>query len=90
MLDLGGGPGHFARAFRARGANCLLVEPDLDELRLRGAPPAGAVRGDGMRLPAADGAVDVSFFGQMLREARSRPTVSVPTSPQFQSFRLPF
>jgi SAM-dependent methyltransferase len=66
VLDVGGGPGHFTEAFTARGARCLLVEPDLDELRRRGAPPWGAVRGDGMRLPVADSAVDVSFSSNVL------------------------
>jgi SAM-dependent methyltransferase len=66
VLDLGGGPGHFTRAFRARGARCVLVEPDPDELRLRGAAPTGAVRGDGMRLPVADAAVDVTFSSNVL------------------------
>jgi SAM-dependent methyltransferase len=66
VLDVGGGPGHFTTAFRARGARCLLVEPDIAELASGGAPPAGAVRGDGMRLPVADGAVDVCFSSNVL------------------------
>jgi len=36
VLDLGGGPGHFTAAYRARGARCLLVEPDMAELRAGG------------------------------------------------------
>ena len=66
VLDLGGGPGHFTAAFRARGARCFLVEPDADEMRARGEPPAGAVRGDGMALPVADGGVDVCFSSNVL------------------------
>ena len=66
VLDLGGGPGHFSEAFRAAGARTVLVEPDLDELRARGAPPAGAVRGDGLRLPLSDGALDISFSSNVL------------------------
>ena len=66
VLDVGGGPGHFTTEFRARGARCLLVEPDEAELRAAGAPPAGAVRGDGMRLPVAAGAVDVCFSSNVL------------------------
>jgi SAM-dependent methyltransferase len=66
VLDLGGGPGHFTAAFRARGARCVLVEPDPDELRAGGEPPAGAVRGDGMALPVADGGVDVCFSSNVL------------------------
>jgi SAM-dependent methyltransferase len=69
-LDIGGGPGHFTAALRARGARCLLVEPDEGELRASGAPPAGAVRGDGMRLPVATGAVDVCFSSNVLEHVR--------------------
>jgi SAM-dependent methyltransferase len=66
VLDLGGGSGYFTAAFRSRGARCLLVEPDPAELRACGRPPSGAVRGDGMRLPVADGAVDVCFSSNVL------------------------
>lgn len=66
VMDLGGGPGHFTAEFRARGAECVLVEPDLAELSARGARPTGAVRGDGMRLPISDGAFDVSFSSNVL------------------------
>jgi SAM-dependent methyltransferase len=66
VLDIGGGPGHFTAAFRARGARSLLVEPDPAELLARGEPPRGAVRGDGMALPVADGGVDVCFSSNVL------------------------
>lgn len=66
VLDLGGGPGHFTAAFRARGARCLLVEPDPDELRAGAELPAGAVQGDGMALPVADSGVDVCFSSNVL------------------------
>ena len=32
VVDVGGGAGYFADAFRARGARCLVVEPDAAEL----------------------------------------------------------
>lgn len=70
VVDVGGGPGHFTAAFRARGARCLLVEPDAAELRATGRAPAGAVRGDGMRLPVAPGAVDVCFSSNVLEHVR--------------------
>ncbi len=70
VVDIGGGPGHFSTAFRARGARCLLVEPDATELRASGTPPVGAVHGDGMRLPVADGAVDVCFSSNVLEHVR--------------------
>jgi SAM-dependent methyltransferase len=66
VLDIGGGPGHFTAAFRARGARSLLVEPDPAELLARGEPPRGAVRGDGMALPVADGGVNVCFSSNVL------------------------
>jgi SAM-dependent methyltransferase len=66
VLDIGGGPGYFTAAFLARGARCILVEPDPAELSARGAAPVGAVRGDGMRLPFSDGAVDVCFSSNVL------------------------
>ena len=66
VIDLGGGPGHFTAAFRARGAICVLVEPDLDELHAHGQVPHGAVRGDGLKLPIADAAVDVCFSSNVL------------------------
>lgn len=66
VLDLGGGPGHFTRAFMERGARCVLIDLDLTELRAHGQPPGGAVQADGMRLPIASGAVDVCFSSNVL------------------------
>ncbi len=70
VLDIGGGPGHFTAEFRGRGARCLLVEPDAAELGAGGSRPAGAVRGDGTRLPVADGAADVCFSSNVLEHVR--------------------
>ena len=36
VVDVGGGAGYFADAFRGHGAQCLLIEPDPAELRARG------------------------------------------------------
>jgi SAM-dependent methyltransferase len=66
VLDVGGGPGHFTAAFVARGAACCLIEPELAELRSAGSPPAGAIVGDGLRLPISDGAADVCFSSNVL------------------------
>jgi SAM-dependent methyltransferase len=41
VLDLGGGPGYFTAAFVARGARCLLVEPDVTALQSGRTPPHG-------------------------------------------------
>lgn len=70
VVDVGGGPGHFTREFRSRGASCVLVEPDWAEMHANGAPPRGAVRGDGMRLPVADSAADVCFSSNVLEHVR--------------------
>ena len=66
VVDVGGGAGHFTAAFRARGANCYLFEPDSDELLSGGAAPAGAVLADGYWLPVADGRADVCFSSNVL------------------------
>jgi SAM-dependent methyltransferase len=66
VVDVGGGAGYFSAAFGERGAHCLLVEPDPDELRSRGAARPGAVVGDGFGLPLRDASVDVSFSSNVL------------------------
>jgi SAM-dependent methyltransferase len=66
VLDVGGGPGYFADAFRSAGATYLPIESDVGELAALGAPTPGAVLGDGMRLPVRDGAVDVTFSSNVL------------------------
>ena len=59
LLDVGGGPGYFADAFRAAGARYVGVDPDIGELSARGTPGAGMVRASGTALPFATGSVDV-------------------------------
>jgi SAM-dependent methyltransferase len=66
VLDIGGGAGHFTAAFRARGANCYLFEPDRAELLSRGEVPAGAILANGYWLPAADAAADICFSSNVL------------------------
>ncbi len=70
VVDVGGGGGWFSSAFRARGAQCLLVEPDAAELHSRGRPRAGSVVGDGYWLPLQDASVDVSFSSNVLEHVR--------------------
>jgi SAM-dependent methyltransferase len=66
VIDVGGGAGDFTNAFRARGADCYLFEPDSAELLGRGLPPSGAVLADGYWLPVADGSADVCFSSNVL------------------------
>jgi len=70
VVDVGGGAGYFADAFRERGAQCLLIEPDPGELYTRGAPGRASVIGDGYWLPLADGSVDVCFSCNVLEHVR--------------------
>lgn len=66
IVDVGGGAGYFTSAFRARGANCYLFEPDQAELLGAGEPAPGAVQADGYWLPVADGTADVCFSSNVL------------------------
>jgi SAM-dependent methyltransferase len=70
VVDVGGGAGYFADAFRAHGARCLLVEPDAAELYSRGAPGQQSVLGDGYWLPLPDASVDVCFSCNVLEHVR--------------------
>jgi SAM-dependent methyltransferase len=66
VLDVGGGPGYFADAFRAAGARYVGLDPDTGELSARGAPAPGMVRASGTALPVATGAVDVCYSSNVL------------------------
>jgi SAM-dependent methyltransferase len=66
VVDVGGGAGYFTAAFRARGANCYLFEPDAAEMLSAGEPAPGAVQADGYWLPVADGSADACFSSNVL------------------------
>lgn len=66
MLDVGGGPGYFADAFRGAGATYYAIDSDLGELSGRGEPVPGTVLGSGMALPIGDGEIDVCFSSNVL------------------------
>ena len=70
VVDVGGGAGYFADAFREQGAQCVLIEPDSAELYTRGAPGRASVIGDGYWLPLAEGSVDVCFSCNVLEHVR--------------------
>ena len=63
MLDVGGGPGYFADAFRRAGATYLALDADAGEMSLHGRSPepGTTILGSGMRLPIRTGSVDVCF-----------------------------
>jgi len=66
LLDVGGGPGYFAAAFRAAGATYLAVDASLGELSAREPPGPATVLGSGLALPIRDGAVDVCYSSNVL------------------------
>jgi SAM-dependent methyltransferase len=66
VLDVGGGPGYFAGAFRAAGARYAAVDADAGELGACGRPGTGTVQGSGLRLPMADASVDVCYSSNVL------------------------
>lgn len=66
LLDVGGGPGYFAAAFRAAGARYVGIDADLGELSARSDPGPGTLLGSGTALPIATGAVDVCYSSNVL------------------------
>ena len=91
VADIGGGPGYTAEALRQAGAHAFTIDPFEDELSLHGRTPVGAVAGDGLRLPLADGSLDLvvtlnalehvpdpwAFLTELVRVARPGGTVFV-------------
>jgi SAM-dependent methyltransferase len=66
VVDVGGGPGYFRDDFIRRGATYIVVDPDLDEMSIRGRPGPLCVQGDGLQLPLRSGSVDVCFSSNAL------------------------
>lgn len=66
LLDVGGGPGYFADAFRRAGASYVPLEYDFAELSARSIVDPAAVIGDGMRLPVRSGSVDICYSSNVL------------------------
>jgi SAM-dependent methyltransferase len=66
VVDVGGGPGYFRADFTRNGATYIVVDPDLDEMWIRGRPGPLCVQGDGMSLPLRTGSVDVCFSSNAL------------------------
>ncbi len=66
VLDIGGGPGYFADAFRVAGAAYAGLEPDAGEMTARGDVVANVVRGSGMGLPLATGSVGLAYSSNVL------------------------
>lgn len=97
VLDVGGGPGYFADAFRAAGTHYLGIDPDVGELSARGAPGTGMIRASGTELPIRNESVDICYssnvlehvdrpatmLGEMCRVTRSGGTVFASFTPWY-------
>jgi SAM-dependent methyltransferase len=66
VVDVGGGPGYFAKAFRRAGATSCFVEPFWDALTDSGRSLGYGVVGDGMRMPFADRTFDISHSSNVI------------------------
>jgi SAM-dependent methyltransferase len=66
IMDVGGGPGYFADAFREAGARYAGIDPDVGELSLRGDAPEGFLRASGLQLPLATGSLDLCLSSNVL------------------------
>lgn len=76
VLDVGGGPGYFADAFRGAGARYVGLEPDAGEMTARGGAEPGTLRASGEALPIRSGAVDVCYSSNVLEHVRSPWTMA--------------
>ena len=66
VVDVGGGPGYFARAFETAGARYAALDADAGELGAAGEPGTNTVQGSGMRLPLATDCVDLAYSSNVL------------------------
>ncbi|AKK04129.1 class I SAM-dependent methyltransferase [Corynebacterium epidermidicanis] len=71
VLDVGGGPGYFERAFAEAGWQYFAVEPSVSELSAAGAVCATTARGDGRSLPFADDCFDVTYSSNVVEHVSS-------------------
>jgi SAM-dependent methyltransferase len=66
VVDVGGGPGYFAQAFRRAGARSTFVEPFWESMTTQGRELGYGVIGDGLRLPFGNGSFDISHSSNVL------------------------
>ncbi len=66
VVDVGGGRGYFAQAFRRAGAESVFIEPFWDEMSEKGRKLGYGLIGDGMRLPFADASFDISHSSNVI------------------------
>ncbi|MGC5022713.1 class I SAM-dependent methyltransferase [Micromonospora sp. DT47] len=73
VLDVGGGPGYFAAAFRAAGARYVGLDPEVGDFSASGQLVPGMVRGSGTALPIGSSTVDICFSSNVLEHV-AQPT----------------
>lgn len=66
VLDVGGGPGYFADAFRDSRAHYRALDSDVGELAELGEPEPGTVIGSGMALPFREHSFDICYSSNVL------------------------
>ena len=71
VLDVGGGPGYFADAFRRSGASYVAVDVDAGELSARGGVTSGQMLGSGLELPVRSDSVDVCYSSNVLEHVET-------------------
>ena len=70
VVDVGGGSGYFAEAFRRAGAASVFIEPEWNEMTEVGRRLGFGINGDGCQLPLADGSFDVSFSSNVVEHVK--------------------
>ena len=70
VVDVGGGSGYFAEAFRRAEATSAFIEPEWDEMTEVGRKLGFGIVGDGCHLPLADGSFDVSFSSNVVEHVK--------------------
>lgn len=70
VADFGGGPGYYSEAFQRQGAHTVLVDADIDEIRVRGRRTPGSVVGLAEQSPLASESVDIAFSSNLLEHVR--------------------
>ena len=76
VADFGGGPGFYSDAFRRAGAQSVIVDADMDEIRLHGRRGRNAVVALAERAPLADESMDVAFSSNLLEHVRDYGAVA--------------
>ena len=93
VVDVGTGPGYFAREMEAHGARCTGIDLDLAEMTAHGAPARNSLVASALALPFRTGSADVCFSSNVLehvpdpwRMAQEMVRVTRPGGIVFLSF----